>query len=166
MTPPPRVRIEALAEVHARARFSCGVRRIDAYLSDALELQSRGLSRVFVAVEPGDRIVRGYYALQARHVVGADVPQPLGRQVRLDARIPVVELVMLGVARRHQERGIGKALLADALRRVKRTARDIGIWAVVLEALDEQAEAFYRRLGFATLIDGRRTMFLAVAGIA
>ncbi len=166
MRPPLRVRIEPLSERHARTGFSCGVRRIDAYLGDALALAAHGLSRAFVAVDPGGCCVRGYYALQARHVAGADVPQPLARLLRLDARIPVVEVVMLGVDRAWQRKGIGTALLADALRRVKRVAHDIGVWAVVLEAFDGKAERFYRRLGFETLIDGTLTLYLPVAAIA
>ncbi|MGO8866868.1 MAG: GNAT family N-acetyltransferase [Alphaproteobacteria bacterium] len=161
-----RVRIEPLSKRHARAGFSCGVRRIDAYLQDSLELAAHGLSRAFVAVDPGGRCVRGYYALQVPNVAGADVPQPLARLLRLDARIPVVEVVMLGVDRAWQGQGIGTILLADALRRVRRVAHDIGVWAVVLEAFDDKAERFYRRLGFETLIDGTLTLYIPVAAIA
>jgi GNAT superfamily N-acetyltransferase len=162
---PLRVRIEGLTPHHARAGFSCGVRRIDSYLGDALDLQGYGFARAFVAVEPGGAEIRGYYALQTRHVVGTDLPLPLGRRVIADARIPVVDLVMLGVDKPYQGRRVGSMLMADALRRVSRVARDVGIWAIVLEPLNDQAEIYYRALGFDTLIDRTRTMYLAVASI-
>jgi GNAT superfamily N-acetyltransferase len=159
------VRIEPLSDHHSRAGFSCGVRRIDAYLADGLDLQAYGLSRIFVAVDLAGHEIRGYYALQARHVAGANVPHPLGRIVRGDARIPVMEVIMLAVDRRRQRQGIGSSLLADALRRVRRMAAESGIWAVVLDALDQAAEDFYRARGFDLLMTGTRTMYIAIASI-
>jgi GNAT superfamily N-acetyltransferase len=161
---PSRVRIEALAAEHARTGFRCGVRRIDVYLADALELQACGFARVFVAIEPGSPAIHGFYALHS-HVVGRNLPAELGRRVLPGSRIPVIDLVMLGVDQTCQRRGIGRMLMADALRRVKRVAQDVGIWAIMLDPLDQRAEHFYRALGFDTLIDRTRTMYLPVASI-
>lgn len=67
--------------------------------------------------------------------------------------IPVVLLARLAVDGRHQKRGLGAALLADAMRRSVRAADEVGIRAVVIDALDVDAASFYRRFGFAALTD-------------
>jgi len=60
--------------------------------------------------------------------------------------LPVVVLGRLAVDRRHQ--GLGRALVADALRRSLAARRLIGARALLVHAIDEQAAAFYRSLGF------------------
>jgi predicted N-acetyltransferase YhbS len=54
----------------------------------------------------------------------------------------------LAVDRRHQGQGLGRALVADALRRSLAARRLIGARALLVHAIDEQAAAFYRSLGF------------------
>ncbi|MCY3767809.1 MAG: GNAT family N-acetyltransferase [Gammaproteobacteria bacterium] len=61
--------------------------------------------------------------------------------------VPVMILARLAVARIHQSRG-GRALVQDALLRTLRAAEATGMRAVTIHALDKQAVAFYRYLGF------------------
>ncbi|MCY3769919.1 MAG: GNAT family N-acetyltransferase [Gammaproteobacteria bacterium] len=63
--------------------------------------------------------------------------------------VPVMILARLAVARTHQGRGVGRALVQDALLRTLRVAEIAGIRAVSVHALDRQAAAFYEHLGFA-----------------
>jgi GNAT superfamily N-acetyltransferase len=62
--------------------------------------------------------------------------------------LPVVVLGRLAVDRRHQGQGLGRALVADALRRSLAARRLIGARALLVHAIDEEAAAFYRSLGF------------------
>lgn len=62
--------------------------------------------------------------------------------------IPVVLLGRLAVARSHQGRGIARALVRDAILRTLQAAEIAGIRALLVHALDEDATAFYRHLGF------------------
>ena len=62
--------------------------------------------------------------------------------------IPVVILARLAVARRDQGRGIGLAMLRDAIRRTLTIAEQAGIRALLTHPLDDQAAGFYERLGF------------------
>ena len=77
--------------------------------------------------------------------------------------IPVVLLARLAVDDRRHGEGIGAALLADAMRRAVRAADEVGIRAVVVDAIDERAAQFYRRFGFEALEgEGQRLMTTVV----
>jgi ribosomal protein S18 acetylase RimI-like enzyme len=151
----------------AAGSFSCGVRRIDDYLRQGLTLQEHNLARLFVALEPPKKAaVIGYYAMHNMHIEAAALPPPGGMSLRRDAVVGAVYVVMFAVDKQHQNRGVGTALFANALRRVKRISAETGTAVVVLEALNERAEAFYRRFGFETLVSGTRRLFLPVGEIA
>lgn len=77
--------------------------------------------------------------------------------------IPAVRLARLAVDGRHQRQGLGAALLADAMRRAVRAADEVGIRAVLVDALDDDAAAFYRRFGFHSLTDDGLTLMATVA---
>lgn len=159
--------IEPLSPEHRTAAFSCGNRRIDQYLADAPDYQRHNLGRVFVAIdrETGAGDVLGYYSVHNHGIRARHVPNPLGSMLHREAEVGTLYVIMLGVARDHQRCGIGTALLMDVLRRTKRLNRETAIWAVVLDALDDRAEAFYRSLGFETLDPKTRRMFFRTQDI-
>lgn len=134
------------------------------YLKDARALQAVFLGRTFVAILPGNTRVLGYYALHNHFITGAETPPPVGPSLRRAAIVGTAYIVAFGVDRRHQGQGVGSRLFADALRRIRRIAAEIGLHAVVLDAFDQRAEDFYRRFGFETLAPPRR-LFLRVVDI-
>jgi GNAT superfamily N-acetyltransferase len=161
----PRQKIETLSALHELADFDCGVRRINDYLRlDGIILQKNDLARLYVAVASGSRRVLGYYALHNHYIDGQYVSGPLGLTLRRDAVVGCAYLAMLGVDRRCQGQRIGSRLLADALRRCRRLAQEIGLWAVVLDAVDDQAIEFYGRFGFMSL-KGRHRLYLPISRI-
>lgn len=159
--------IEPLSRDHRTTAFSCGNRRIDQYLADAPDYQRHNLGRVFVAVDRdiGFRDVVGYYSVHNHGIRARHVPNPLGSMLHREADVGTLYVIMLGVSRDHQRGGIGTALLMDVLRRTKRLNRETAIWAVVLDALDDRAEAFYRSLGFDMLDPKTRRMFFRTQDI-
>jgi predicted N-acetyltransferase YhbS len=62
--------------------------------------------------------------------------------------IPVVVLGRLAVDQSLQGKGVGRALVQDASRRVVQAADTIGVRGLLVHALSADAEAFYERLGF------------------
>ena len=79
------------------------------------------------------------------------------------SRYPVVPAALLGrlaVARSHQERGLGGALLADAIQRSARA--ELGVFAMVVDAKDDAARRFYEHFGFARLPGENRRLFLPI----
>lgn len=136
---------EPLAAHHDTASFACGVESLDHWLKQrALKNQASGASRTFVVCE-GNRVV-AYYAL-ASSAVAAEVATGRLRRNMPDP-IPVVVLGRLAIDQSLQGRGVGRALVRDALLRVIGAADAIGIRGMIVHALSESAQAFYERVGF------------------
>jgi len=124
--------------------FDSGVTSLDGWLKRrAITNQTSGASRTYVVSD--DDLAIGYYAL-ASHAVAAISATGRVRRNMPDP-VPVVALGRLAIARSHQGKGLGRALFQDAARRVMHAADSIGIRALLVHALSEDAKAFYLRLG-------------------
>jgi GNAT superfamily N-acetyltransferase len=136
---------EPLASHHIVKDFQCGEPMLDEWLKRrALPNQASGASRTFVIHDL--RRVVGYYALAAGSVARVDAPRTLRRN--MPEPIPVVVLGRLAIDSRSQRRGLGAALLQDALLRCHGAADDVGIAGVLVHALSDNARAFYEQAGF------------------
>jgi GNAT superfamily N-acetyltransferase len=148
-----------LDPTHDLAGFDCGEPALDEWLQQrALKNESR-FSRAYVACA-GNRVV-GYYCLSAGAVERAAAPGKLRRNAP-DA-VPVSIIGRLAVTREFQGRGLGADLLSDALRRIAVASQSIGIGAVLVQAKDETARAFY--LSCAEFVEypaDSRTLFLPI----
>jgi GNAT superfamily N-acetyltransferase len=121
--------------------FSCGQADLDDWLKRfALVNQKSGMTTVFVTLS-GDRVV-GYYALATGGVERAQAPDRIIRGQPAHP-IPVVLLARLAVDSSVQGRGLGRALLRNALIRVAAAADEIGVRALLVHAKDERAREFY-----------------------
>jgi GNAT superfamily N-acetyltransferase len=108
-------------------------------------------------------VVVGYYGLSMKDIVRADAPSSIRRGGPLS--ISVVLLGRLAVDRREQGRGLGKALLKDALLRSARAARSVGARALVVDAKDEDARRFYEHYGFRRSPTAEMQLFRRLDGI-
>ncbi len=125
--------------------FDSGNPALDRWLvAHALRNQESGASRTYIVREAG-RIV-AFYSLATGGVEHSRSPRGIRRN--MPDPIPVMILARLAVARTHQRRGLGRALVRDALLRTLQASEIVGIRAVTVHALDAQAAAFYERLGF------------------
>lgn len=137
---------EPLSADHPLDGFRCGKAALDLWLArHARQAQACGSARTFVVCD-GDRVA-GYYSLTVGQVEHAEAPprvnQGMGRYP-----IPVVILARLAVELDHQGRGIGAALLRDAIRRTLALADQAGIRALLAHPIDDNAARFYQRFGF------------------
>lgn len=136
---------EPLTTRHQIEGFDCGVESLNQWLQQrALINQLAGVSRTSV-VTHGQRVL-AYSSLAAGSIVLADVPGALRRN--MPNPLPVVVLGRLAVDRRQQGQGLGRALVAHAIRQSLQAQRLIGARALLVHALDEAAAGFYRALGF------------------
>lgn len=138
-------RAEPLAEIHELNDFFSGVSSLDDWLKRrARPNQISGASRTYVVADR-HRVV-GYYALASGAIAAAD---SVGRFRRnMPDPIPVVVLGRLAIDRSQQGRGLGRALFRDCALRVVHAADTIGIRGIVVQAISNQAKAFYQALGF------------------
>ena len=152
--------IRRLNASHDRNSFDCGQPSLDDWLKHkAGQFDRRDLSRTYVATRPDEVLVQGYYAIST-HRVQHDVlpPDEAKRLPRLD--VPVVLLGRLAVDRAAQGVGLGAALLVDALRRSVQIADEVGIRAVEVDAIDDNARKFYVKYGFRPLSDDPHHLML------
>jgi predicted N-acetyltransferase YhbS len=125
--------------------FQSGAESLDRWLKRrALKNQRSGASRTFVVCEKS-RVV-AYYALASSSVMVDAAPGRFRRN--MPDPIPVVVLGRLAVDRSQQDKGLGRALVRDAGRRVIQAADAIGVRGLLVHALTDDAKAFYERLGF------------------
>jgi predicted N-acetyltransferase YhbS len=128
--------------------FQCGQPSLDWWLlSYAGQSQRRDVARTFVAADSEERVV-GYYTLVAGQVEHDAASPPVRAGVSRHFPIPVCLIARLAVDESWHGRGLGRDLLRDALRRTLAAADQIGIRAVLVDAIDDNAAAFYRRHGF------------------
>ena len=136
---------EPLASRHDISQFSSGVPTLDAWLRGKARLnEARGGARTYVACD-GDRVA-GFYSLAASSVERRRVPSRVGRN--MPDPIPVILLGQLAVDEAYRDRRLGSDLLVDAARRSLSAAGAVGARAVIVQAVDERARAFYERFGF------------------
>ena len=138
--------VELLSDAHRLDGFECGKPALDHWLSNfARSNQSRGFTRVLVVHE--DNQVVGYYGLAPTAVEPNAAPRAI-RTGRPPDPMPCLLIGQLAVDRRYAGRGIGSALVRDALRRCIAGADNIGGRAIIVRAIDQEAEAFWQSWGF------------------
>jgi predicted N-acetyltransferase YhbS len=78
--------------------------------------------------------------------------------------IPIILVGRLAVDERFKGHGLGASLLRDAILKGVEASRILGARAFVVDALNDDAERFYRKFGFELIPPAeKRAMFLLVA---
>ena len=140
-------RVEVLGAGHARDSFSCGVEALEIYFArQATQDVRRRASACYVAVEANSGKVAGYYTLAAGGVPLTDLPEAMTKRLPRYPSVPVARVGRLAVDLAFHGQKLGGALLADAAVRAIRS--EVAVFALVVDAKDDAAEAFYRHLGF------------------
>lgn len=156
---PAGFRCETLRKDHRRKAFSSGSAAVDSWLVQrALQSQKKHLSVTRVLLDPQDAIV-GYFTLATAQVDFGELPEYAAKGLPNRA-LPVAVLAWLGVDRRHQGKGLGARLLAQALADCHAAASTFPFVAVILDCIDEAAKAFYRRWDFRELPGRPMRLFL------
>ncbi len=134
-----------LAEGHVLEMFDCGEVGLNEWLKKrALRNNIAGASRTYVVCH-GKEVV-GYYCLAAGAIGHKEAPRALRRN--MPDPVPVLVLGRLAVHKDYHNRGIGSALLRDALLRALQASTIAGVAALLVHALSEPAKRFYLSRGF------------------
>jgi len=159
-----RFLIEALGSSHDRMGFSCGVETLDRYFQkQAAQDVRRRVTACYVALEAPGAKVAGYYTLAAAGIPLADMPAALAKQLPRYPSVPVARLGRLAVDQAFHGRKLGSALLWDAVQRSSRS--EIAVFALVVDAKDDQAKAFYRHHGFVSFGSQPRQLVLPLTNL-
>lgn len=154
ITPP-----EALNSEHILAEFCCGEKTLDDWLKlKALKNQAFGASRTFVVCQAGTKRVIGFYALAAGGISHSEATSSVRRN--MPDPIPVIILGRLAVDYTFQKKKIGRDLVKDAFARAMAISESLGVRALVVRALTDNAAKFYEDFGFTASHSIPDTLFL------
>jgi len=154
---------EPLAARHNVSRFTNGIHfALDQWLRERARSSEALSARTYVicsTAEP-DRVV-GYFSISAAVEQRNALPSAKLRR-GMPEQVPLLLIGRLAVDAQWQGRGLGSALLADALRRCLAASEIAGVRGVVAHAIDEAAVVFYERHGFIRSPLGERIMLMPI----
>lgn len=164
------IHIQPFSSAHDASSFSCGNAYIDRKLrNDVMPMHELNLCRAFVAVEPGKNEVLGFYSMMPHSIEPTDVPDQWQHLITNHtlSSISAAYIALFATRERCQGRGVGKLMMTDALRRIKKASDEaLGIYAVILDAIDQKAFDFYLSFGFQDISNSRSMrMFYLVSQI-
>jgi ribosomal protein S18 acetylase RimI-like enzyme len=155
-------RFAPLGAGHDREPFGCGEEALDRYFkTQATQDIRRRIAHCFVAVEDASGQVAGYYTIAASSFPLVDLPPEESKRLPRYPSVPAVRIGRLAVDQKFQGRGVGGALLVDATRRTLQAAP--AVYALVVDAKNDQLVAFYQRYLFRLMVGRTRTLFLPLA---
>jgi GNAT superfamily N-acetyltransferase len=136
---------EPLGAAHELVSFDCGEPELDTWLKRrALPNEVAGASRTYVVCD-SDRAI-GFYSLATGAIMRARATGSVRRN--MPDPIPVMIIGRMAVDRAWQGRGIGRAMLQDAIKRTLQAASLAGIRAILVHAKSDAAKSFYEACGF------------------
>ena len=158
-------RLEVLGAQHERTRFTCGVAALDGYIkTQATQDARRRASACYVAVQHETNAVAGYYTLAAASVPLTELPESLSKRLPRYPLVPVARVGRMAIDLSFQGSKLGGALLADAALRTLRS--EVAVFALVVDAKDDSAFAFYRHHGFETYGGQPKQLIVPLASFA
>lgn len=146
---------------HDRVGFNSNSGPLNRYLREQVTQDiRRRVAACFVALADGQRIA-GYYTLASASLLLSDLPVSIGIKLPRYPTVPAIRMGRLAIDQAFKGQGLGGALLADALDRA--ASSEIAAFALIVDAKDGAAVAFYQHHGFIVLPDSPLTLFLPLA---
>lgn len=153
--------IEALTSLHDRKVFSSGSVRLDRYFWELVSQDiKRRISNCFVALD-ADGAIAGYYTFAAASFPLTELPAGETKRLPRYALLPAGLIGRLAVDQRFQGRRLGSALIMDAATRAARA--EPAIFALIVDAKDDSASAFYQHHQFRRFASKPESLFLTIA---
>ena len=150
---------------HRLDRFECGKPLLDEWLrARALDNEDKASRTYVVTARTGEAAgwVVAYYTLAYGSVIRKEVPKKIRQGLPNPVPVPVMVLGRLAVDRDHSGNGLGPALLREAIQRTLEASQIVGLRALIVHAIDDEAVGFYAKYGFKLFPAGSQTMFLPI----
>ncbi len=156
--------IAPLNSGHDRGGFACGQEALDRYFREQVSQDvRRRVTNCFVATDP-EGAVAGYYTFAATGLPMTELPSEESKRLPRYPLLPAGLIGRLGVATKCSGQGLGSAMMVDAISRAVRS--DPAIFAIVVDAKDDQAARFYLHLGFRAFVSRPMSLFLPMGEAA
>jgi GNAT superfamily N-acetyltransferase len=157
-------RLEPLADRHVLEQFACGKTPLDDWLKQHARTATGQGTRTYVLVDSTTGLVVGYCAIAPHLVEREALPAQIGRGA--PQRIPAILLAKLALDERFHGDGLGRELLVRALQLIVESAKKAGGRLVVVDAIDDEAAAFYEQHDFARLPGNRTRLVMKLSTAA
>ncbi|WP_337906931.1 GNAT family N-acetyltransferase [Iningainema tapete] len=145
---------------HQWEDFDSGNPKLNDWLRKrARKNEDSGASRTYV-VTVGQKVI-AYYCLANGSVLNTSAPSRVRRN--MPDPIPVMVIGRLAVDCNWQGKGIGRALVRDAVLRTLQAANIAGIRAILVHAISEEAKQFYVKCGFISSPVAPMTLVVTIA---
>jgi len=151
---------------HDVKKFTCGKDELDNYLqTTARQHQSKNVSKTYVIVDDDSpSIIIGFFTIAIRSMTCKD-HMPVSIAKRLPSNVPGYTLARLAVSESHQGQGFGELLLVEAMTRAKSATKEVGGFALFVDAKDENAAGFYKKYGFTSFPSDPLILAIPIATI-
>ena len=155
------LRIILLEQAHNRSQFDCSNEALNRYIAQqATQDTRRNLAQIYVMLA-GDNVVIGYYTINASMIEHINLPQSARKNLPRYS-IPAALIGRFAVDKKYQGKGFAKKLLANAICRAVDMSKVIGIYAIIVDAKDENVAKFYQKLGFVPLDHSSLHLYLPI----
>jgi GNAT superfamily N-acetyltransferase len=153
-----------LSKIHKAKSFDCGYQSLNDYIKHyALKNDRLSISRTFVTCMENGNVV-GYISLSNAQILAESLPEDI-RSKLPRYPVPALRIARLAVDRNMQGLGLGSWLLKQAFVKALQISETTGIYAVLVDAIDEKAKLFYLKYGFISLSCDSLTLFLPLQTI-
>ena len=149
-----------------RDNFDCGNSNLNEYLKKyARQNHRKGVATTFIAIpEIENRSVAGYYSVSMAEIKRESLPETY-RKGLPGYPLPAMKIGKLAVDKTMQGRGLGQGLLMECFKKAVRLSSEVGIFAIAVDAFDEEAKAFYLKYGLIPLEDNPLSLFIPMKTI-
>ena len=148
----------------SKAPFDCGYPELNQYLRQySLKNDRLSIGKTFVAITETSRVA-GYVTISTAQIAAESLPDELKASLPRYP-VPALRIGKLAVGLEFQGVGVGKWLLGEALRKAVDVSRHVGLYAVLVDAIDEKAKSFYVKYGFIPFEGYPLSLFLPLATV-
>lgn len=159
--------IEPLAKYHNRDNFCCGNEQLDRYFKlTANQDLKKNIAVPYVVINRENNQIIGYYTLSMTSIDLGELPNSIAKKL---PRYPLIGVTLIGrlaIDNRYKGMGWGKLLLMDALYKSFQTSKQVASFAVIVDAIDEEAVNFYQRFDFQSFPEQPFKLFRTMKNIA
>jgi GNAT superfamily N-acetyltransferase len=160
-----RLGLVPISKALQKAPFDCGYPELnDHFRLYALKNDRLSIGKTFVAVDAKEGVV-GYVTLASAQVEARTLPESLRAKLPRYP-VPALRIAKLAVDTRFQGKGAGAWLLRKSLEKALSVSTEVGLYVVIVDAIDEKAKGFYLKYGFVAFTEYPLTLFLPLATIA
>lgn len=151
-----------------RKNFDCGIIELNTFIrEEARQQQSKHLNKTFVLVDENGadplRIL-AFYSISMCEIALTSISDSIKKKLP-KYPIPAARIGRLAVDKNFKQQGFGKITLVDALIRIRRVSVDIGVYAVTVDAINDQAKSFYKHFGFIEFKDQTNSLFMPIGSV-